>query len=81
MASLALRHPRVGEMVHYFTGDTESSSAPFHPAVITRIIDDTCVNLRVFFDMSDSAPVRSQAHLLNGDELRAGWRYPLPLPP
>jgi hypothetical protein len=78
MASSALRHPRVGEMVHYFTGDTELSSAPCHPAVITRVLDDKLVNLRVFFDMSDTAPVRGQAHLLNGDKFRAGWRY---LPP
>lgn len=68
MAPRTVRHPRVGELVHYFTGDTELSSAPFHPAVITRVLDDKCVNLRVFFDMSDSAPVRSQAHLL-GEEL------------
>jgi hypothetical protein len=78
MASPALRHPRVGEMVHYFTGDAELSTAPCHPAVITRVLDDQRVNLRVFFDMSDTAPVRGQAHLLNGDEFRAGWRY---LPP
>ena len=78
MAPRAVRRPRVGEMVDYFTGDTEFSPALFHPAVITRVLDDRCVNLRVFFDMSDNVPARDQAHLLNGEELRAGWRYQPP---
>lgn len=76
MASQAVRHPNVGEMVHYFTGDTEFTGAPFHPAVVTRVLDDQRVNLRVFFDMSDTVPVRDQSHLLNGSTARAGWRYP-----
>jgi hypothetical protein len=71
----AVRHPTVGEMVNYFTGDTEFSSAPFHPAVITRVLDDKRVNLRVFFDLSANMPARDQAHLLNGTNPRAGWCY------
>ena len=56
----AVRHPNVGEMVHYFTGDTDSAAAPFHPAVITRVLDDQRVNSRVFFDMSNTVPVHDQ---------------------
>ena len=75
MTSQAVRHPNVGEIVQYYTGDMELRAAPFHPAVITRVLDDKRVNLRVFFDMSHSVPVRDQAHLLNGSTTRAGWRY------
>ncbi len=62
--------PAVGRIVRYYQGDYEAPhghAAParwdgtngtrWHPAIITRVWSETCVNLQVFFD---AAPVETR---------------------
>ena len=85
----------IGRIVHYYQGDAEAprgnmqnadwkgeNGTRFHPAVITRVWSDTCVNLIVFFDATGPA-VRTSATLLPDEVFvpnvhcsNSGWRWP-----
>jgi hypothetical protein len=91
--------PTIGRIVIYREGDAEghtwggqhptspghpgTNGTREHPAIITRVWGDTCVNLHVFFDANMSEP-RSSALLLpdfpegvvdvSGN---SGWRWPV----
>lgn len=45
--------PTIGRVVLYKHGDQ------IHPALVTNVHSDTCVNLHVLFDGDDSMPMRS----------------------
>lgn len=53
-----------------------------HPAIVTRVWTDTCVNLHVFFDASPSGPKSSVTRMpelpdgvVNSSGV-GGWRWP-----
>lgn len=48
--------PSVGRIVHYKSTDESAhwNHADTHPAIITRVHSDTCVNLTVFPDANES---------------------------
>ena len=83
----------IGRIVHYYQGDYEAdhgdpkswsgtNGTRFHPAIITRVFTDECVNLIVFFD-AKGQEVKTSMCLLP-DEVFAegmhctnsGWRWP-----
>lgn len=84
----------IGRIVHYYEGDIEAPAGQIgspwpgtnctrvHPAMITRVWSDTCVNLLVFFDGTGVSVRTSMTHL--PDEVFAenmhctnsGWRWP-----
>lgn len=82
----------IGRIVHYYEGDFEPSTGSatasgtngtrWHPAIITRVWTDDCVNLIIFFDAT-SPQVRTSMNRLP-DEVFAdgmhctnsGWRWP-----
>lgn len=87
----------IGRIVHYYEGDWEapkhyseaqqkgwsgSNGTRIHPAMITRVWSDNCVNLQVFFDAG--APQQRTSMSLLPDEVFAeemhctnsGWRWP-----
>lgn len=60
--------PSIGRIVHYYEGDWEApdgypkdaswrgtNGTRWHPAIITRVFSEGCVNLQIFFD---AAPAR-----------------------
>jgi hypothetical protein len=89
--------PTIGRTVIYREGDFELSSQSFdhsfrgmdgtngtreHPAIITRVWSDTCVNLTVFLD-AVGPQVRNSVVLLPKmpkgvalDPANSGWRWP-----
>ena len=85
--------PSIGRIVTYFMGDLEAKgnhtwpSGPNgtrkHPAIITRVWSDDCVNLQVFFDCG-AVEMRSSAlripELPDGVEMNpanSGWTWPV----
>ena len=85
----------IGRIVHYYEGDFDSpysgmqnehwrgtNGTRFHPAIITRVHTDECVNLIVFLDGTGQAVKTSMCRL--PDEVFAegmhctnsGWRWP-----
>jgi hypothetical protein len=85
--------PTLGRIVLYHEGDWEGPSGASmewrgtnghreHPAIITGVWSDTCVNLMVFFDAK--APAVRTSMLLLPDSVFAegvhcsnsGWRWP-----
>lgn len=42
--------PSVGRIVHYIVSPSENNGSGIAPAIITRVWNDTCVNIRVFCD-------------------------------
>ena len=68
--------PSLGRIVLYRS--IESNSATEHPAIITRVWSDTCVNLLVFPD--NSAPVVKTSASFNDQDFDADhayhWRWP-----
>lgn len=74
--------PSIGRIVIYVCADHEPSfnGSREHPAIITRVWSDTCVNLKVFFDGSAGVDTRTSATLITtpGDTRNpnAGWRWP-----
>lgn len=84
----------IGRIVHYYEGDWEAppgasnetwggtNGTRWHPAIITRVFTDDCVNLQVFFD-AKGVQVKTSMCLLP-DEVFAdgmhctnsGWRWP-----
>lgn len=86
--------PSIGRIVHYYQGDYEAphgnmqderwtgtNGTRFHPAIITRVFTDDCVNLQVFFDAqapgARSSVMRIPDEMLNGMHIASsGWRWP-----
>lgn len=68
------RHSRPDSAAHGGSNGTR-----VHPAIITRVWSDTCVNLHVFFDAFPSE-VRTSATRLDTPEdthnPNSGWRWP-----
>lgn len=87
----------IGRIVHYYQGDYEAphhfnevdkaawtgtNGTRFHPAIITHVWSDDCVNLQVFFDAQGVVVKTSMTRL--PDEVFAeglhctnsGWRWP-----
>jgi hypothetical protein len=85
----------VGRIVHYYEGDFEdpkgysdnahwqgTNGTRVHPAMITHVHTDTCVNLIVFLDGTGQSVRTSMTHL--PDEVfvdgmhctNSGWRWP-----
>ena len=84
----------VGRIVHYYQGDYEgppgqqdehwrgSNGTRVHPAIITHVHTDTCVNLMVMWDAGVASSKTSMTML--PDEVFAdgmhctnsGWRWP-----
>jgi hypothetical protein len=74
--------PTIGRIVEYVQGDFEgpTNGSSVHPAMITRVWSDLCVNLTVFFD-GEGADVRSSVMLWqdlgkNVHNPNIGWRWP-----
>lgn len=84
----------IGRVVHYYQGDWEgpngfqtakwrgTNGTRYHPAMITHVHTDDCVNLMVFWDASTPTSKTSMTRL--PDEVFAegmhctnsGWRWP-----
>lgn len=84
----------MGRIVHYYQGDWEApdgqqdaswrgtNGTRWHPAVITHVHTDTCVNLMVMWDAGTPSSKTSMTHL--PDEVFADgmhctnscWRWP-----
>jgi hypothetical protein len=67
------RMPMVGDIVHYYPGDSM-----LHPAIIACVVADTCVNLWVVFDASPPTmrPATMQVAVRAGVRTEAGWCWP-----
>ena len=85
------RKPHLGETVIYYQGDydcifdrpnarwTGTNGTRFHPAIITRVWSDTCVNLIVLVDATGPIVICSVSQLPAEDVdvhwVNSGWRY------
>lgn len=63
--------PTIGRIV-MFRNDKEVNGVKDHPAIITRVWSDTCVNLHVFFDANPSEVKTSVTH----GEQDYNWYWP-----
>ena len=59
--------PTVGRIVHFMDG-----GQPL-PAIITKVHNDTCVNLRVFYDTNRNGAWKSSVMQGTGD---SSWAWP-----
>lgn len=68
--------PSLGRIVLFRS--LNSNGINEHPAVVTRIWSDTCVNLHVFPDYGDSINKTSvnQNESLEGPNQELAWRWP-----
>jgi hypothetical protein len=68
--------PSIGRIVLFRTH--ASNGALEHPAIITRVWSDTCVNLSVFPDFGEPQPRTSvnQNESLDGPNQDYAWRWP-----
>lgn len=58
--------PSVGRIVHFFVPDVKrNNGGEIAPAMITRVLKEHCVNLRVFYDDSDETGVFTNVRLFN----------------
>lgn len=65
--------PTIGRIVLWH-GEVSNGSVE-HPAIITRVWTDTCVNLTVFPDFG--VPVLKSSQVLDEETTQAvGWRWP-----
>jgi hypothetical protein len=69
--------PAIGRIVLFKHRDVEGRFADELPAIITRVHNDSCVNLMVFHDGMDARPWSSVVHT---DDFEAsgqytGWRW------
>ena len=77
--------PTVGHIVIFretaWQGDGTNGTRD-HPAIVTRVWSDTCVNLHVFFDASAPAPRSSVTQMpvlpegVANTSPAGGWRWP-----
>lgn len=71
--------PAIGRIVIYFAKESERHNGQYiHPAVITRVHSDACVNLKVSFD---AGPVehRDAVVMAGPGELHNGGRWSWPV--
>lgn len=84
--------PTIGRIVTYFVGDGEIAENKYlpdgpnghreHPAIITAVWSDDCVNLRVFFDAGEIGVRNSMMRLPDlppgtaGNRFNSGWKWP-----
>lgn len=70
--------PCVGMPVVYIQPDKENAHNGHsdHPAVVTRVWSDTCVNLKVFFDGGPCEDRTSVNLMTNPERGNGGWAYP-----
>jgi hypothetical protein len=61
--------PTIGRIVHYQTADGDTL-----PAMIVRVHSDTCVNLKVFQDSTESS--RHETSVIKGTSPRT-WAWPV----
>ncbi|MFF0140471.1 hypothetical protein ACFYRN_28905 [Streptomyces sp. NPDC005227] len=70
--------PSVGRVVHVPTDPAKNNGADIAPAVITRVWNDDCVNVRVLLD-SDAVEWRTSvtyADAFDDDTNRHRWTWP-----
>ncbi len=65
--------PSLGRIVLFHNFDSNATKE--HPAIITRVWSDTCINLTVFPDYSVSI-VRSSVNQDEEMKQEFGWRWP-----
>ena len=69
--------PSIGRVVHYTQPEDEKhfNGIAVHPAVITRVWSETCVNLKVFFDCG---PVEDRTSVVVKDDGHSTscWEWP-----
>lgn len=65
--------PTLGRIVLY--RGIQSNGSMVHPAMVTAVWSDTCVNLTVFRD-NDCPVTRTSAVQLENPELGTGWFWP-----
>lgn len=66
--------PSVGRIVMY--RGLVSNDLSEHPAIITRVWSDTCVNLTIFPDAGLPEP-RTSVIMLGGENTTMGWGWPV----
>ncbi len=66
--------PSLGRIVLYH--GIESNGVLEHPAIITRVWSDTCVNLTVFCDYSSVVTIKSSVVQDEDMKQESGWRWP-----
>jgi hypothetical protein len=72
------QRPTVGRIVHYYPGNVcETSKGQPYPAIITHVISDRVVNLRIFQDAQHPLPVSelTQAEVVSAEPGMAGRRW------
>lgn len=70
---MAEQKPSLGRIVLY--RGIVSNAANEHPALVTRVWSDTCVNLTVFPDYG-SQELRTSVNQDEAMEQTQGWRWP-----
>jgi hypothetical protein len=72
------RMPRVGEIVTHRTRDANKryNGDNDHPALVTRVCSENCVNLKVLPDCGDVYDVSSQSRIDPENHLVQGWFHP-----
>ncbi len=92
---IAQQKPTIGRIVHYYEGDYEAPDGftakehwpgtnghRDHPAIVTAVWSDTCVNLMVFFDAKGPEVRASRCELPDAvfaagiHCANSGWRWP-----
>lgn len=70
--------PTVGRIVIFQQGAHAEpiNGTREHPAIITRVWSDTCVNLQVFFDNARPAPSASVLHTSAAQQNSMSWSWP-----
>ena len=66
-----MQHPAADRIVHVFMDPRHNNGSDVAPAIITRVWNDTCVNLRILGDSNEIPPWRTSQMLYAGpDEAR-----------
>lgn len=70
--------PSICRIVIFRQGPNETpvNGTREHPAVITRVLSDTCVNLQVFFDTGPTSIAISVQHESVAGETSCSWSWP-----
>lgn len=71
--------PTVGRIVHYrVSAHLQAASAgEVRAAIVTRVWSDTCVNLSVFWDASDSATLPQHVTSVVQGSGEGHWDWPI----
>lgn len=70
--------PTVGRVVIFMQSERElpTNGTREHPAIITRVWTDDCINLKVFFDAGETANVTSVQRRGVAPEDEMSWDWP-----